>query len=909
MNNDKKIRVTVIGNYLDPLERPLRTEDNIVCDCIISSCSPLAMTGDFDTAYSRYSDDIHMPMPALLNLRKNLSAMLSRDKDKFDQNYNLQPAGKMVRYENITDYIVVMNTSAGYSIFLKNDAVYSDTYPQNPFIEEIKADKSFVKQSFPFSESFNWRFYYEKFIDTVLNEYDKDHIILIRTNSSSWYMNEQDICAFEDKAAMFRSRVQEMDEYFIEKTSCLVIDEQYNFIPAKKEFCAFTFSSRSAGFYKQVKNDIAELMRGKADLYRQSFPQYTNTLEKTLYLRLSADVINRNSKNMELIRAEHLSLRDIEKRQLDKDNAFFADIMKLHRFLGRENTFSLSDYAISLLSDETSVTQKIDFELLDLYTKYFKLNINDIIAVYMLYSKCGNKENFRNAVLNIINNSDCIPVNSARRFRRKNISFLQNYPYIQPELLNVPEVEKLLVRVENDSYIKIDLSSGDFMEKLDLKIDKTGNYMQIIDNGYVCPIESADTLCQSYAFYIERAKRGEASRPVKILFYGIDDFSDSLWFFDYKDILTSENFVISLPDGKVNISKYEPVCDLSFLLKKNTKICIIRSGLTDQICYYIFAKKLEEENNSLLSKSEIYYDDTIYLYQAVFNGLEAHRFTKKDISHQLISNLLSVKLLNQIKANEKLPEILFKNGIVDTAIVSSETGKLDQYKLCCKVYSYIGYNKNPMSLIKRYIDFSPAFYYTLVRPEVFMLERKFDMNDYIEFPKFDERNQNIADKMLSCDAVVVHIRLGDFVSAGCDVDNDYYIESFKKLSSIPDYSNKKYFVFSDDIPYVKKHAEEYGFDLTSDSEVIYIDHNKYEESYRDLQLMTLAKVIIASGSGLVRMAAVISKRCEQVFLWKTDVLDLWEKIGKKNKYNIGAYSKNYRLDYSKWCPKSEKNKK
>lgn len=187
-----------------------------------------------------------------------------------------------------------------------------------------------------------------------------------------------------------------------------------------------------------------------------------------------------------------------------------------------------------------------------------------------------------------------------------------------------------------------------------------------------------------------------------------------------------------------------------------------------------------------------------------------------------------------------------------------------------------------------------------------MLNKKFDVNDYIEFPAFDEKNQGIADKMLSCDAVVIHIRLGDFVSAGYDVDNDYYAESISKLSAVSEYTDKKYFVFSDNIPYVKQHASEYGFDLLGNSEIVYIDHNKDEESYRDLQLMTLAKIIIASGSGLVRMAAVMSKRCEQVFLWKTDILELWEKIGKKNKYNIGSYSKNYRLDYSKFKPKSEK---
>lgn len=920
MEDKRKIRVSVVGNYLEPLERPLRTDENIILECFINSCSPLAMVGNLDPAYVKYENDINMPMQSLLNLRKNLSSMLSRDKETFNQNYNLQPTGKEVRYLNDTDYIVVMNTSIGYSLFLKNDIVYSDTYTQNAFINDIKGDKSYIRQSFPFFESFNWKYYYEKFIDVIINEYDSDHIIFIKTNSASWYMDAQNICQFENKASQFRNRVEEIDEYFIEKTGCHVIDEQYNFIPAKKEACAFAFSSKSPEFYNRLKDDIVEIIHKKTNLNYENSPglikkiinltmsnrhknksskisQPINLFEKTLRLKLSSDIINKNSANILIIQKDKLSLFDIEERRLDKDNAFFGDILKLHKFLDAKSGFNLSDYTVSLISEKTSLDEIIDFYLLELYTKYFKLNINDIISVYMLYQKSENKEKFKNAVLNIANNSDCLPINASRKFYRKNIEFLKNYPYIQPELIKSCLTDKIFIRLENESYIAIDFSDTDFIKKIDLNITKVLDHMKIIDDGYVCPIESVDALCKSYAFYIEKANRGEGEKPCYITFQDLESFCLSLYYIDYKDILTSENFVISLANDKADISKYKPICDLSFLLKNNTKICVVRSGLTDQICYYTLSQMLGEKN-------EIYYDDTIYLYLSLLNGFEIKNFAKADISKRLISNLLSKKLLDQINSANKLPELLFKNGLYDTALVSNETSKLDQYKLCSKVYSYTGYSQASMSLINRNIDFKPTFYYALIRPEVFMLEKSFDMSDYIEFPPFDELNQSLADKMLSCDAVVIHIRLGDFVTFGFDVDNGYYIESISKLLEISEYNNKKYFIFSDNIPYVKQHSSEYGFDLLKGSEIYYIDHNKYEESYRDLQLMTMAKIIIASGSGLVRMAAVMSKRCEQVFLWKTEVLELWEKIGKKNKYDIGAYSKSYRLDYKKLAPKS-----
>ena len=884
MNNDKKVRVIVIGNYLDVLERPLRSEENIICDCIINGCSPLAMAGPYNEANLKYCNDVNMPMPALLNLRKNLSAMLSRDPKVFNQNYNLQPYAKEVRYKNASEYIIVMNTSIGYALFEKKGTVYSDNYPQNQFLTDLKADKSYTKQSCPFSESFNWRYYYEKFIDTIINKYDSKHIILIRTNSASWYMDGRNICEFEGKASQFRGRVEELDDYFIEKTGCLVIDEQYNFIPVKKETCAFPFSSKSTEFYKRLKNDISEIMRGGADFYRYDFPDCTNPLKKRLCLKLSSYVINKNAVDIESIRANRLTLRDIEEKRLDKDNVFFADILKLREFLGIKNTFTLSDYAVSLLSDEASVAEKTDFELLKLYTKYFKLNINDIIAVYMLYSKCGSKEKFRGIVSNIINNTDCTPVNSSRKFYSENINFLHDYPYIQSELINDCRTNKFFIRIENDSYFVIDLSADDFMRKIDLKINKTADHMQIINNGYICPIESADALCQSYAFYIERAKRGEALRPVRIVFHSTEELSESLYYIDYKDILTNENFVLSLPDSEVNISEYKPICDLSFLLKKNTIICEFRGGLADQICHYTFSRQFEEVRKQE-DKPEIYYDDLYYDYTSNFNGFEIVKFLKEDIGPRLMTNLLSKKLRRQINRQNILPDILYQNGCTDIGVVLDNGLSIaNLYKHTNKVFIPFSFDR-VSDFVEYRFDFYPLFYFNNIRAEHWIRVNHIDFNSYFNFPDFDSDNKVIADRMLDCDAVVMHIRLGDFSSTGISAQSEYYIKAVKAIEAAGGWKNKKYFIFSDNIPYVKANVQSFGLDLVGAAEIIYVDHNKSENSFYDMLLMRLAKIIISSASGFVETAAALSERCEQ-YICNNKSKDAFVNMGKTNRFDI-----------------------
>ncbi len=900
---DKKVRIIVLGNYLEVLERPLR-QKNVFIDCIINNCSPLAMAGKGDSANLKYSEDRDLPMQTLLNIRKNLSAMLSKDPMKFCQNYNLQPFGKEIRYQNNTEYIVVMNTSIGYSLFEKNGGVvYSDTWPQNQFITEIKANKNYIRQNFPFTDNFNWKYYYDKFIDAILYEYDREHIILIKVNSAQWYLESQEIKAFENRSSLFRNRIEQMDEYFLERTHCLCIEEQYNHIPTKKEACAFPYSSKTSYFYKRLEKQILLLLEEDI-FYKRKRVMYTNPLTKYLNQKLSSQILMDRKEELNDIEENYLSLFEIKKGNY-KNNRFFIDLIKLQLFLDIENGYTLSDYAIELLENKDFFETEIDIELIELYTKYLKLNINDIIAVYLLYLQYEKKECFQKIIINILENPDCLPVNAAKKFRNSNISFLKNYPYIQSELKEEQKFEKCFLPLGNNSYILIDLFSKNYMEKVDLCINKTVDYKKVIDYGYICPIESADALCSNYAFYIERARCSNGNKPVKIEFYDREDFEDTLSYIDYTDILENERFVISMAGQKIDLSDYRTVCNLSFLFKKNVKLCTIRSGLTDQICYYIFSKKLEEANSSILPNAncEIYYDDTFYLPTVIFNGLEITKFTKEDIQKKLITNQLSEKLLIQINRQMTFPDLLSRNGCEELDIITSEEARLKEFKYCSKIFLPFK-NDKVQEFLKRKFGFMPSYYYCLVRPEVFMLTKYFELDKYIKFPEFDNKNEKIAEKMLSCDAVVIHIRLGDFVSCGWDVDNDYYIESIKKLLEIPDYENKKYFIFSDNIPWIKEHKKEYGFELLGDSEIIWIDHNKGEESYRDMQLMSLAKIIIASGSGMVRMAVVLSKRCEQYFSWKTEIVELLAKVGKKNKYTIGTYSKNYRMDYSKFAPKT-----
>lgn len=882
----KKVNAYLIGHYLEALEIPL-SHQGIKLE-IISGCNALAMCGSGQGEYLQLAKDIDLQRAAVLNIRKNFSEMLSRDPEKYCSNYNLQPLGKEVKYSNDNEYIIIMNTSLGYSCLQDNEILYSDIWPQNEFTKSIKSNQRYKLQRFPFNGAFNWKFFYDKFISAILSEYDSKHIILIRTNAAQWYMDEKKITAFDRSSSLFRNRFEEIDDYFIEKTHCLVIDNHYNCIPESKESGAAIYarphSLALSQFKRRIKNIIID---GKTDDAIFNNSPYSSPFAKHLYYRLNKTIIEQNTDNFELIQKNNMSLNYIAECYSTGDNIFFNDIIKLGAFLDSDNRFTLSDYVLD--------TADVEIELIELYTQYMKLNINDIIAVYIMCEACEDKSSYTKIVSNILMNSDCNPLKEVEAFRKRNKEFLQNYKYISSELLSAEgnNTDKVYIPLGNNCYLILDPGADVPIIKYEMDIDQSVDYNEIKGNGFGCPVEIADALCSSYSFYIARAKDLAGETPLKIEFETQSDFLDTLWYIDYQEILNSEMFLIGLKSQIIETNDYHSICNLNFLFKDNLKICEIRSGFTDQLCYYFFSKRLEEATGA-----EIIYDDTNLYIWDTFNGLEVPKVARDDISQKLLSRLLSKKLLESPalqKAN--LPELLYQNGcdsllgIAPTKeVINSEFSGCNSLQIPCwppdRLNNIFGLGN---------FDFAPIFYCCLIRPEWLVYFKPFRPIEYISFPEFtDEKNKFISDKMLNSDSVAIHIRRGDFVRWGWEADDSFYVESIEKLIAIDDYPDKKYFVFSDDIRWVKSHSENIGLDLIGDSEVFYIDYNKAEESFRDMQLMTLAKVIIASGSGFVRMASMLSQRLETFFPYDLGLLKSWEEyIGYKNKHDIGEYSQKY----------------
>lgn len=130
--------------------------------------------------------------------------------------------------------------------------------------------------------------------------------------------------------------------------------------------------------------------------------------------------------------------------------------------------------------------------------------------------------------------------------------------------------------------------------------------------------------------------------------------------------------------------------------------------------------------------------------------------------------------------------------------------------------------------------------------------------------KLSNKNKEIINFIRSKkNSVSIHIRRGDYISPveprGLhDVcTSDYY---YSALKIIEEKKSKPYFfIFSDDIPWVKKN-------LNFDSNHHFIDHNKGSESYNDLRLMSICNNQIIANSSFSWWGAWLNKNKRKIII-------------------------------------------
>ena len=128
----------------------------------------------------------------------------------------------------------------------------------------------------------------------------------------------------------------------------------------------------------------------------------------------------------------------------------------------------------------------------------------------------------------------------------------------------------------------------------------------------------------------------------------------------------------------------------------------------------------------------------------------------------------------------------------------------------------------------------------------------------------DKKNQDIIDLMHTTNAVSLHVRRGDYTSRSitrnyylfpCKIE--YFIWAIDKIQQ--QVKDPEFFVFSDDMDRVKSHIHV--------KNIHYIDWNRWEESYKDLRLMSQCKHNIIANSSFSRWWAWLNQHKNKMVIY------------------------------------------
>lgn len=197
-----------------------------------------------------------------------------------------------------------------------------------------------------------------------------------------------------------------------------------------------------------------------------------------------------------------------------------------------------------------------------------------------------------------------------------------------------------------------------------------------------------------------------------------------------------------------------------------------------------------------------------------------------------------------------------------TKVILSESSKVKKHKtfynLLCKIFSRLGIKlKNSSYYIEHDFTYQQEINDLTINREVYFegywqsykyfesirttLLKEFTCNE-----ELDEQNKNILNSIYASNSISLHIRRGDYVSnpkakavhGVCELE--YYQEAIKYMQEHNQSSKIIWYVFSDDIEWVKSNL--------SIENAVYINNNKGIAAYKDIVLMSKCKHNVIANS-------------------------------------------------------------
>lgn len=301
------------------------------------------------------------------------------------------------------------------------------------------------------------------------------------------------------------------------------------------------------------------------------------------------------------------------------------------------------------------------------------------------------------------------------------------------------------------------------------------------------------------------------------------------------------------------------------------KVVAMLGGLGSQMFKYAFYLQICDGN-------QCYIDTTAFFLNNMWNGYELHRIfgiSAPDLKDYWLPK--EIDCLRQEQIDYKKAGIKAMQDITGDKIIISflrgycyTTSSVAMNLLC------LAFNK-----IKRYfhgsnnvMDTYPPFYKTS-KISFFFDEFNHTSDTYIgngsmkeclkevyKFPDFDDdTNIVVQRKMLQTESVAVHIRRSDHMYDNVKLFEEGYFQ--KAIQNIKEkIHSPTFYIFSDEPEWCRMHGEQLGFKKSD--EMICVDWNSGENSYKDMQLMTYCKHNILSISSFGWWGYYLSDRNDKL---------------------------------------------
>jgi hypothetical protein len=287
----------------------------------------------------------------------------------------------------------------------------------------------------------------------------------------------------------------------------------------------------------------------------------------------------------------------------------------------------------------------------------------------------------------------------------------------------------------------------------------------------------------------------------------------------------------------------------------------VTGGLGNQMFQYAFGRVLQLKYKTALKVNPIWFNDkerkkheTLQLH--LFPNTDVTNASEKEVFFYKRKTLWGSKLLLNLKWRWSRysmfiePAFNFQPNVITT---STKNCSLEGYWQSEKYFKHI---------------------------------RQTLLNDF-EFPPLNDKNREIEQIIRNNNSISIHLRRGDFIADPLNNKNHGFIGLKYYAEAVGQFSKEQeaplYFIFSDDINWVREHLK-----LSQDT--LYIDWNKNEEAINDLHLMSLCQHNIIANSSFSWWAAWLNQNPNKIVIapkkwfnerdWNTSDLipDAWEKL-------------------------------